>query len=510
MASQGKKRPEQKGESEMARRFRSNPFVFIGTFFILVIVVIAFVFITPAGAIFGEMTGGDLTFGHYDRVPITFVPGNFFAQQYEMRLNQRQREVGQLSWEDEFRVWREAFEFAAVHTAILRTMQRAGYEPPAGVVDREMARLPMFRDENGNFSPALYRQLDENRRLSLWRQVQEDITRSRFHEDIEGLLVPSAEASFVGRMASTERSFEMAVFNVDAFPDSEHEAYARENPELFRMAHLSMITLRGNEREARRVRASIADGEIAFEEAARLHSVDGFADWGGDVGLRMAHELMFDLLLDMQAIDAALALAEGEISDVVRTPEGWVFFRAEADPSDADLSDPLAMGRVRAYMRRVARGRMEDWAVAQAEGFGALAREQGFDAALAASPGVERRSFGPVPINFGNVNLFGSLASAAQGVFELAGSASNEHFWAVAFSTPVGSPSQPVVQGGSVLVLFPVSETEAHASEVDMVASNYAHFWLGGMSGWLLHQHVLNSPRLNDMFVETYFRFFMP
>jgi len=125
MASQGKNKPSQ-GESEMAKRFKSNPFVFIGTFFILVIVVIAFVFVTPAGAVFGGMMDGDLTFGYYDRQPISFAPGNFFANEYEWRLRQWQAWMGgELSPWIEHQIWRESFEAAAVHTAILRTMQRA-------------------------------------------------------------------------------------------------------------------------------------------------------------------------------------------------------------------------------------------------------------------------------------------------------------------------------------------------------------------------------------------------
>jgi len=490
----------------MARRFKSNPFVFIGTFFILVIVVVAFVFVTPAGAIFGGIMGGDLVFGYYDRAPISFAPGNFFAQHYEMLSRHWQAMLGgqHLPWL-EHQIWRESFEAAAVHTAILRTMERAGYEPPARVVDREVAGLPMFQ-ENGRFSLALYRQLDESRRLALWRQVQDDIVRARFRADIDGLLVSSAEGEFMGRMASTERSFEMAVFSVDAFPDSEHETYVRANPELFRTAHLSMITIRGHEREARRILASINEGELAFEDAARTYSVDAFADRGGDMGPRMAHELRFDLP-DSAVLDAALALGAGELGDVMRTPAGWVIIRAEDDAQEADLEDPLVMGRVRAYMRSFARGIMEDWAIVQAESFAAQVNELGFEEAFAAKADVpERRSFGPVPINFGNVDLFGTLG--AHGVGELGGSDTNEHFWNAAFATPLNTASAPVVQGGNVLVFFPIEETEADSADTERLAADFGGFWLANTTDAVLHRHVMNSPRLDDRFMETYFRIF--
>jgi len=539
MASQGKTKPARRGESEMARRFRSNPLVFAGTFFVLVIVVIAFVFVPAVGPEVAGM-GGDLTFGRYDRAPISYVPGNFFAEQVGMSLRYWEwRTGGELGADDRREIWRQSFEAAAVNAAILREMSRAGYEPPPRVVDREVASLPMFQ-ENGRFSVALYRRLDENRRMALWRRTQDDIARSRFFADADRLLLPSAEGRFIGEMASTERSFSVAVFSVDAFPDSEIEAYALENSDLFRSAQLSMATIRGSEREARRIMGMVADGELSFGEAARVYSSDRFAHGGGAIGLRMAHELR-GYIHSEAALDAALALGSGEMSDLVRTPEGWAFFRAEADAQDADLSDPIAMGRVRSYMRSFARGRMEDWALAQAGEFAALAGEHGFEEAAAlhgeaAGFEVGTRRIEALPINFGSVGLFGSLPG--QGVSELLSTADrlgfarwgglplpaddgadmSEHFWTAAFSTPIGRGSQPVVHGDSVLVLFPTEETAAHPSSAEIAAAEYAA-WLGGFAGGqpgassrLLHRHVMGSGRLDDRFQETFSRavFVMP
>jgi len=408
-----------------------------------------------------------------------------------------------LDMQHELEVWWEAFRSAAIHTSILRTMERAGYEPPARVVDREVARLPTFQ-VNGVFSPALYNQLSESARLALWRQVQDDITRARFHSDIDGLPVSSGEREFMGRMASTERSFDMAVFPVDAFPDSEHRAYALANPELFRRAHLSMLTVRESEAAARALLDSVLGGEASFGDAARLHSGDMFAAGGGYMGARMAHELR-PFIPDPAVLEAALALGEGDYSGVMGMGGAWVFFRAESDPAEADLDDPAVMGQVRAYMRSFARELMENWAVAQAHEFAASSAVYGFDAALAMQPEAVRRSFGNVPLNFGGVGFFGSLAAA--GVPELAGAANNERFWQEAFSGPLNRASQPVVQGGNVLVLFPVGETEAHPVASELAASDYGN-WLARMTHSFLGQHIMNSPRLDDRFVETFFRMF--
>jgi len=372
-------------------------------------------------------------------------------------------------------------------------------------VDRAVAALPIFHDDQGRFSPALYRAMDESRRLAIWRHERDGIMRSRFIDDAGALLTSSAEADFVGRMASTERSFDMAIFSVDDLPDSELEAYALENPEMFRSVHLSIISVHGNEAEARAIRDSVLEGEVSFEDAAREHSTQ-FGFRGGDMGEMMAHELAGHVP-DAAAREMALALAAGEYSELMWTVNGWVFFRAESDVADADFGSEAVLSGIRTHMQSFARGRMADWAIAQAGLFAERVSELGFNAALAEFDGVQRRSFGPIPINVGGIDLFGTVA--AQGVDELWGAADNEQFWTVAFSTAVGSASEPVEQGGNVLVLFPTSETEAHASETARLAAIFGDR-ADDMNWELLHRHIMNSPRMQDRFQEAFDRMFPP
>jgi acetaldehyde dehydrogenase (acetylating) len=164
------------------------------------------------------------------------------------------------------------------------------------------------------------------------------------------------------------------------------------------------------------------------------------------------------------------------------------------------------MEKVRSYVRNYERGRMEDWAIAQAESFITLVKEVGFEDALI-EQGIEARSFGPIPLNYGNIDLFTTLTS--QSVPELSGSASNEIFWKTAFSTPVNTPSPPVVQGSNVLVLFPNAETEAEKSAIESISSVYNSYWLNYASERALQQHFMNSPKMEDKFMDIYFRYFM-
>jgi hypothetical protein len=307
MAQKDKTPPQEKAGSEMLRRFKANPFVFIGSFFVLILVVVAFVMPSSLGLDSGRRNT-DLTFGYYDKVPISYVPGNYFSQYYNAVSQHRQNTSGGDNFSmSDYQAWRESFEAATVHTAMIREMDRSRYSVPAKIVDREVAKLPYFQ-QNGRFSSILYRQMDENARLTLWRQMQDDIVKSRFLADVLGpeienpfmgktrkLPRPSAEGEFIGKMASLQRSFSMAVFNADAYPDEEYEAYLSEHPELFRSVYLSMITVSSNEREAQKILSSIIDGETTFEDAARAHSKDVYADRGGDMGMKSVHELDIDI-----------------------------------------------------------------------------------------------------------------------------------------------------------------------------------------------------------------------
>jgi hypothetical protein len=496
-----KKTPE-KTDSELVRRFKSNPALVIGTFVVLVIVIIAFVLV-PAIVPSAAGANMDLTFGYYDKVPITYVPGNFFAQVYERVIHSRQNTGDNDNYAySNPQIWREAFQEAAVHTAILREMQKSGYTAPEKVVDREVARLPQFQ-VNGKFSPVLYRQVGDNQRLSIWRQVQEDIIKEHFRSDVAGLLKPAAEASFIGAMVSTERSFDMAVFSVDAYPEAEYTTYIQENPELFRTIHLSMITISSGEREAQKVLASIKNGETTFEDAARAFSKDYYADRGGDMGPRMVYELGFDISEETER-EKVIALARGEYSDIIKTGNGWSVFRIEEPLQSADSSDSAVMEKVRSYVRNYRRGRMEDWAIAQADNFIALVNEVGFEDALSQQQ-LAKRSFGPIPLNYAGLELFTTLNS--QSIPELSGADSNENFWKTAFSTPVDSPSRPVVQGSNVLVLFTKDETTAEESAIENIVSYYSS-WLMYMPNWIIQQYFMNSPKMENNFDEVYRRYF--
>jgi parvulin-like peptidyl-prolyl isomerase len=514
-------REENPFKGEWTRRFKANPFVFIGTFVVLIIVIVAFV-VVPA--IVPEAGGPsmDLNFGSYDTVPISYVPGNYFANVYGNISRYYQQYLQGSNFQGiEQTIWRQAFEETVIHTAILQEMKKAGYTAPEKVVDREVATLPQFQ-ENGRFSVTRYRRLDKTARLALWREVQESITKDRYREDVMSLRTPAGEGAFIRDMTRRQRSFGLAVFPLDSYPNDEIVKYVASNPELFRSSHLSRITINSSEREARQVLNSIKAGTQTFEEAAQSQSQDSYADRGGDMGIRMAYEFTSEVP-DSAERETVLNTPPGELSPVVKVPSGWAFFRAEQAmlPAEATIGDTAKLDKIRSYMTSFQRGIMEDWLFGEARLLISAVEEKGFDAAVEES-GVQKYDFGPLPLNyggltmnFGGLNLFPTIS--AQSISQLIPAESNAAFWQAAFFTPLEHAAEPLVIGDNVLVLYPREETtkdtnapsDSEGTEGPDLRSDDHDYstWVSNNAETSLRSYFINSEKLNDRFFATYLQY---
>jgi hypothetical protein len=493
-------------QSEFIRRFKSNPFVFIGTIIFLVIVIVAFVLVP---AIVPEAGGGgvDLNFGYYNKTPITYIPGNYFARIQENIARYMQSSLDESNYLYlSYQIWRDAFEETVVHTGILDEMSRSGYKAPPEVVDKRTARLPQFQ-ENGHFSAARYRALDNVSRMSLWREVQDSIAEEYYRGDVTGLRISSREAPFIAAMASPERKFDLVIFPLTDYPDSEIIAHIKANPDTFRVTHLSKITINSGEREALQILASVEEGTSTFEDAARTQSQDSYAEKGGDMGIKLAYELSTEVPDPGEREKVTGLTAAGALSPLVKVPTGWAFFRCEAPPGPADTSDQATLDKIRIYMTDFERGRMEDWLIREAEQFIAQVRESDFNAAAAAR-GLETRNLGPLPLNYGGTDLFTSLSSFSIG--ELTYAESNENFWKTAFTTPVAAPSAPFVIGSNVIVLYPTEEKPAEEATVENIKTRYSSYWLSYNAEQSLRSFFLSHPKLQDNFRDTFIKYFSP
>jgi len=463
MTTKEKKQPaikEGSSRSELAKRFHANPFLFIGTFVILVFTIVAFVFVPAMAPDSGG--SGKLNFGSYDGKPIDFVAGNYFAAQRDY-YNQQLRSSGQ----DQniqfaaFQVWRAAFESTVLRTAILAEMSASGFLIPEDAVDRQMAEHPAFQEE-GRFSAVKYRSMSDADRMTLRNNIRDELIVARYSEDLLDLRISSKEKEFMKAMASPERSFEYVAFPMSSYPESEVAAFLGSNSDLFKTIRLSSVSLGGKESDAKKIYESAKKDAAAFQEAAKTHSIDNFADKGGDMGVRYAYELK-TLITDEAARSKVLALSKDSVSDLIKTSGGWIFF-AEA----------ARAGRL---------------------------------SAAAAASGVGVKTFGPVALNYGDIELFRSIASFK--LNELAGASTNEAFLTAAFSSKPASVTTPVVVGDSVVVMRVTEERSSDDSTMAVIDFYYPYV-IGQYSDSQLRGHFLGSKKLKDNFYDTFIKYFLP
>jgi hypothetical protein len=223
--------------------------------------------------------------------------------------------------------------------------------------------------------------------------------------------------------------------------------------------------------------------------------------------------MAWELAAEAPGMEESLVnLAKGETSDVVEintgtaSPSNWVFFRAEEDPLEADTGDPANMEKIRSYLLRNERGLMEDRAIARADEFIASLEGNFIDALT--GQGLPLRHFGPLPVYFGDVVLFTPISSF--GVSELLDASTNENFWQTAFSTPLNTPSRPIVLGGNVVVLFPLEESSGDEQIRENIESAYTTYWMSIVTERSIQNFFLNNGRLEDRFLESYLNYFIP
>ena len=500
-----KKLPEKQEssfKSDMVKRFKDSPLLFIGSLLILVIIVIAFVFLP---AIVPEQMGSiDLTFGYYNRIPITYADGNYFYNVHQSLARQHQSNIDEFNYNFiMFQIWREAFEATVVYTGILDELNNAGFVIPSQVVDRAVAQLPEFQ-VNGRFSAARYRQMDNNARNALWRSVQDSLTANFYISDFVSINNSSKEGPFIASMASPQRAFDMVFFPISSYPNSEIISFAESNPSLYSTVHLSKITITSSEREARQILSGIQNGTETFEDAARNRSRDFLAENGGDMGSRMVFELISEIPNAAER-EQVINMERGSLSNIISPQENtWVFFRMEEPLRSADIYDSITMERIRNHIMNNERGRVEDWVINQADDFISSVNTMDFYSAASAH-GLTVNSFGPLPLNYGETPFFMPLASF--NVAEISQAGQNDRFWQVGFSTPLNTPSVPLVIGGNVVVLFPTEDVLAEEAETNFIELYYSYY-LEQTLMQAIRTYFMTNGKLDDRFWDV-FQYFM-
>ncbi len=497
-----KKQRDVEEKQPKASQFNRHPALYIGSVIILVIVVVTFVGGPIAS---GGSQQGKIVFGEYNGEEIAYVPGNYFARQYEAIANQVRSAGDNTNLQLQLRlIWREAFNRTVFHTAVTQRAEQAGMTITESRVDRAIAQMPQFQ-ENGRFSAERYRNTPSQERFALRQFIQESLMYEQVVQDVvQGTKVADQEVDFFRGMAGPERRFSFVSIPFSEFPEEELISYAEENPEQFRSAELSVITTRGTREEAEEIRRQAVERESTFEDLAREHSTGSLAEQGGDMGRIFAYELERDLT-QPEDVEDVLSTAEDEFSPVIETPTGWAFYRVNSPARDFDPGEQQAIEAVRSYMNTFQRGYIEDFVREQAATFAEAARQTSFEEA-ASQEELEVAETPFFPINYGDSPYFSQL-NQEEGQ-RIAEASQTERFYLEGFSLRDGEVSEPIVLRQSVVVLRMDEERSVTEEDTEFLTDYYPYLIQQNQSQQVRLSFVQDE-LLEDNFAQTFGRYIL-
>ncbi len=485
------------------KQIGSKRAIYIGTFIVLIIIVVTFV-----GGPLIELTGnnqrGRIVFGTYARKDIDYRSGNYFANVYEFLADRMNNITDNNMFQFQFRsLWRDAFDRTTEHVATLVQGEKSRAVISEEAIEKSIIQSPRFQ-ENGRFSAELYRNAGSQELFSLRNLTEEIMIASQVRSDLlEDLRISDDEKQFTTELQKTERSFNIVTFAFDEYSDEGLREYAQEHEDIFHSIELSRITVQSME-DAEEVLAQITSEENTFEDAARLYSTDSFAEQGGNAGRMYVYE--FESLLDTEDKDALLALNSGDYSNIFSTKnDEFVFFRLNSSLSPFDDAN---FDIIQEYIESKDPGEIERHMTERAEQFRLRVKE--LDSLSAAASEYDKEVFSTelIRMDYGNAMAINS-GLVSEDVPSLSSAAYNAKVLESMFSLKSGDISEALTLQRTLLVMELEEEKVLDEIEQDGIKLIY-----DGMVLTFLDQYyrdaVVQDDKLNDFFSDTYERYVAP
>lgn len=461
-------------------------FYTIGSIIILLIAGLVFI---VAPAIVGNGRGqGGTSFGSYNGKQIRYEQGSDFANIVSQYADMYSQMGYQIDTSTYYYIFSNAFNQTVQQMAYADAVEKSGWQVPEQAVNRMM--LPYFSDENGNYSPRLYHQADQNQLTELRSQIEKSLVINRYYDDVFGsaetvgtdklfgIKSSAEEIFFINTMGETMRSFDIATFNMDNYPDSEKISYGQKNSEKFEKYDMSVITL-STRRDAEAVFRQINNNSITFDDAVGANSNRAYSNYDG----KLAENYRYQLEMAAGNSDDFAKLASlpvGSISDIIQTGSNFSIFRIDGDMSKPDFSDDDTVRDVFSYLNTYEAGIIEDYFMEKAQSLVSVAKTEGFEAACIQLDANITHLL-PFPINYGSVSVMGTTSTGNAG---LSTAGVTEQFWVEGFSLKEGEISNPMVIDNSIAILRYNGIVDASSVQKDAQDEAYVEdaYFSGGIT----------------------------
>lgn len=477
----------------------------VGSILILVLAAISFIFI-PAMV---QSAGSEIPpFGYYDKKPIEYKQGSYFANLVQMYSDQ----VGSANVQNAyFDIFNSAFTGSVLNIAFSSAVEKSGYIVPDPQVDRAM--LPYFYDTNGVYSPKIFNDTPNSTKIELRNAMEDNLIFQRYTEDVfgsqteklgtytmYGLKSPSAEKNFVSMMDTNKRGFSLASFSLLDYPDTEVAKWGESNKDLFTRYDMSVISV-ADATTAETVLNHIKNNELVFEDAVTEYSTNYYSGTDGKLTSAYKYQLQ-NILTDATSLTALQNLPVGQISEVIQTQNGYAIFKNHAVPTPADMTNQDILTAVRSYMRSNEKGIIEDYYLGIATDFWTEASTTTF-ADACTKFNITSVEIQPFALNYGNSPVLTTL-QAADG--SMVNAEQNENFLKTVFSMKLNEISSPMVLNDSVVVLQFTQEDKTISSE--QVETNLALYsTLFDQSS--VQNNIMASDKLENNFLQVFYKYIM-
>ncbi len=491
------------GQKDIEKKRQSHPFLYIFSVSILVVILVTFI----GGPALSRLAGRSaIVFGSYMGKPIEFIPGNFLSRQKDLLAEQlRQQDSDQNIEIQAYRVWRGAFDQTVLHTAFLYEAEKSKSWVSEDRLDKTLITAGPYTVD-GVFSEERYRNTSNADRSSNRKFFREQILHEQYLQDIiASQQLSNREADFVAKITENQRSFYFVRYQYSDYPQEQVAAFAGENRDLFSKIKLSSILIKNSRSEAEEIKKKLNDRTSSFEELARAHSKDSYAEKGGNMGWRYYYDLERDFE-GRAPVDSIFELAEAQISEVLENRFGWVIYRCDNPQVSMDMESRESIQVVDDYLMRYERGMVEDYFLARAEEFTNTARESDFFTACGET-GLTPYTTEFFPLNYQNVFEINSIRVRDNQV-SLASASSSREFFLTAFSLKENEISDPVPLDDMVLVLKLQDEKTAPEDQPFSMQDYYRY--LAGQSLQLdLQSYIMDPEKLEDNFSSTFYQYIM-
>ncbi len=489
----------------------SNTLVYVGTIVILVLTIIAFVLIPSVSAPGGGGNSSNFVFGYWKNKPIQYAYQNAFFNEVA-RIKQYYEQMGYNINSNpyfSFQIYNQAYQNVVVMTALQEMAESYGFSASKDYINKKVTESSAFQ-ENGKFSMRLYQNSSYATKLAIYKEIEENLVRSRFLNTLFAVQNSSKEIEFIKKMGQKTREIDYVSLPLSSYPDSEKLAFAAAHPEPFRKIKLSRITFSGSESEAKNIAAQLESGKLDFAQAAKQYSVDAYKESGGAMGWKYYWELRADFK-EIKQLDELFTFKAGTISTVIPSSTGtFLIFKVEEAMQNTDPSAPDFIKSITDYMNSYERGTMETWLLNKAKQLVQNAGQGSFET-MAKAENLTIKTTKPFPLNYGNAlntqyfPLLGTIDTTDTP--ELAQAETNEPFLLQVWSVAPGAIGEPILLGSNVIIFRVKNETIQEADALAMLDTFYSSVIQQNIQTDLINW-ILSSPNHKNNFYKTYTKLF--